>query len=130
MGPSQRGVVERSGTETSLGRSHPIEKEHLPPPEGKGSSPDTAQLPQLSQVEMLLSILGSIMLGVCIVFARRSPYFGIFGVLLQAVAFSVLLCLLGLPFLGLLTILIYVGGMLIIFLFSTILRAERYPDSG
>nr|YP_010120069.1 NADH dehydrogenase subunit 6 [Amphioplus laevis]QRC36800.1 NADH dehydrogenase subunit 6 [Amphioplus laevis] len=79
---------------------------------------------------MLMLFISSLILGGLVVFSARSPYYGIFGILLQAISFSGLFCIFGFPFFGLLMILIYVGGMLIIFLFSTVLSAERYPESG
>ena len=78
---------------------------------------------------MLELIVVSLLVGSIILLFRGSPYFGLFGVLLQSIGFSLYFFLLGLPFFGLLVILVYVGGMLVVFLFSTILSAERYPGS-
>lgn len=78
---------------------------------------------------MLKLIVFVIILGGLIILFRGSPYFGLFGVLLQSLGYSLYLFLRGLPFFGLLVILVYVGGMLVVFLFSTVLSAERYPGS-
>ena len=76
----------------------------------------------------LISII--LILGRTVLVFRGSPYFGLFGVLVQSLGFSFLLFLLGLPFFSLLIVLVYVGGMMVVFLFSTILSAERYPGSS
>nr|YP_009989798.1 NADH dehydrogenase subunit 6 [Ophiura kinbergi]QNN00530.1 NADH dehydrogenase subunit 6 [Ophiura kinbergi] len=79
----------------------------------------------------MLEILSCIiLLGGLVILFSGSPYFGLFGVLLQSIGFSLYFFLCGLPFFGLLVILVYVGGMLVVFLFSTILSAERYPGSS
>ena len=71
-----------------------------------------------------------ILLGRLVLVFSGSPYFGLFGVLIQSIGFSLYLFFCGLPFFGLLMVLVYVGGMMVVFLFSTILSAERYPGTS
>ena len=78
---------------------------------------------------MIKIIESLIIFGGLIILFRGSPYFGLFGVLVQSLGYSIYLFFGELPFFGLLVILVYVGGMLVVFLFSTILSAERYPGS-
>lgn len=77
---------------------------------------------------MLNLFFSCLTMGSLILFFRSSPYFGVFGVLIQAISFALILRVLGCPFFGLLIILIYIGGLLIVFLFSTILSAEGHPN--
>nr|YP_008994252.1 NADH dehydrogenase subunit 6 [Ophiacantha linea]AGQ49786.1 NADH dehydrogenase subunit 6 [Ophiacantha linea] len=78
-------------------------------------------------IELLFAFL---ILGGFVIFFSPSPYFGVFGILIQSISFSIIASLFGAPFFGLLIVLIYVGGLLVVFLFSTILSAERNPSSN
>lgn len=73
-------------------------------------------------------LLLGVVLGSMVILFSISPYFGIFGVLLQSVRLSGLLCFFGSPLISLLLIVIYIGGMLVVFLFSRVLCAEPYPE--
>nr|YP_009730174.1 NADH dehydrogenase subunit 6 [Ophiopholis japonica]QHT54230.1 NADH dehydrogenase subunit 6 [Ophiopholis japonica] len=57
-----------------------------------------------------------------------SPFFSVFGVLAHCLGHAVLFGVIGAPFLALLLVVVYAGGMLVVFLFSTILSAEQHPS--
>lgn len=65
--------------------------------------------------------------GRTLVFYRLSPYYGALGLVLVALSGCLLCRLLGFSFIALILILIYVGGMLVVFVYSTAISAERYP---
>ena len=66
-------------------------------------------------------------IGGTLVFYRLSPYYGALGLVLVALSGCVLVGLLGVSFMALILILIYMGGMLVVFVYSTAISAERYP---
>nr|YP_010042742.1 NADH dehydrogenase subunit 6 [Protoreaster nodosus]QPC56379.1 NADH dehydrogenase subunit 6 [Protoreaster nodosus] len=72
-------------------------------------------------------ILVLMFLGSTLVFYSLSPYFGALGLVMVAVSGCLLCSLLGLSFIALILILIYMGGMLVVFVYSTAISAERYP---
>nr|BCH36361.1 NADH dehydrogenase subunit 6 [Acanthaster planci]BCH36372.1 NADH dehydrogenase subunit 6 [Acanthaster planci]BCH36438.1 NADH dehydrogenase subunit 6 [Acanthaster planci]BCH36449.1 NADH dehydrogenase subunit 6 [Acanthaster planci]BCH36460.1 NADH dehydrogenase subunit 6 [Acanthaster planci] len=65
--------------------------------------------------------------GSTLVFYSLSPYFGALGLVLVAVSGCLLCGLLGSSFVALVLVLIYMGGMLVVFVYSTAISAERYP---
>lgn len=72
-------------------------------------------------------VLVLMFLGRTLVFYSLSPYYGALGLVMVAVSGCLLCGLLGLSFIALILILIYMGGMLVVFVYSTAISAERYP---
>lgn len=68
--------------------------------------------------------------GAVFVFISRSPYFSALGVVLTVCGFRIILVSKGAVFPGLVLLLIYLGGMLVVFAYSAALASDRYPDSG
>nr|QPC56431.1 NADH dehydrogenase subunit 6 [Nepanthia sp. M04] len=72
-------------------------------------------------------ILVFMFLGSTLVFYSLSPYYGALGLVLVAFSGCILCSLLGFSLAALVLILVYVGGMLVVFVYSAALSAERYP---
>nr|WBK03005.1 NADH dehydrogenase subunit 6 [Yoda sp. d ASH-2021] len=68
--------------------------------------------------------------GGVLVFISRSPYFSALGVVSVVIGFSGILIMGGSVFLGLVFLLIYLGGMLIVFSYSAALSSDYYPYGG
>nr|QXQ00030.1 NADH dehydrogenase subunit 6 [Phyrella fragilis] len=71
---------------------------------------------------VLFLLLGSVM-----VFYSLSPYFAAIGLVMSAIFGCIILGFCGLSFLALLLLLIYVGGMMVVFIYSNALSADRFP---
>nr|QCE31870.1 NADH dehydrogenase subunit 6 [Paradactylodon persicus] len=77
---------------------------------------------------VFLGMLG-LVLGLVAVASNPSPYFAAFGLVLAAVCGCWVLVELGVSFLSLVLLLIYLGGMLVVFAYSASLAAEPYPEA-
>nr|QNN01426.1 NADH dehydrogenase subunit 6 [Holothuria leucospilota]ULR86820.1 NADH dehydrogenase subunit 6 [Holothuria leucospilota]UYX57837.1 NADH dehydrogenase subunit 6 [Holothuria leucospilota] len=71
---------------------------------------------------LLLLLLGS-----TLVFYSLSPYYAALGLVLTSLFGCIILSCLGLSFLALLLLLVYMGGMMVVFVYSSALSADRYP---
>nr|YP_010937950.1 NADH dehydrogenase subunit 6 [Pegasus nanhaiensis]WKY95805.1 NADH dehydrogenase subunit 6 [Pegasus nanhaiensis] len=69
------------------------------------------------------------MLGLIVVASNPSPYFGALGLVAVAGAGCGVLVGFGGCFLSLILFLIYLGGMLVVFAYSSALSAEPYPET-
>nr|YP_009917240.1 NADH dehydrogenase subunit 6 [Eucidaris tribuloides]QEF30100.1 NADH dehydrogenase subunit 6 [Eucidaris tribuloides]QEF30139.1 NADH dehydrogenase subunit 6 [Eucidaris tribuloides] len=65
--------------------------------------------------------------GSTLVFYSLSPYYSALGLVIVAVSGCVVLGILGGAFVALILLLIYMGGMLVVFAYSSALSAERFP---
>nr|YP_009258865.1 NADH dehydrogenase subunit 6 [Cynoglossus zanzibarensis]AID59757.1 NADH dehydrogenase subunit 6 [Cynoglossus zanzibarensis] len=71
----------------------------------------------------------TMILGLVAVASNPSPYFAALGLVLVAGASCVVLVGYGGTFLSLVLFLIYLGGMLVVFAYTTALAADPYPES-
>nr|YP_009104566.1 NADH dehydrogenase subunit 6 [Porphyrio porphyrio]AHB23327.1 NADH dehydrogenase subunit 6 [Porphyrio porphyrio] len=73
-------------------------------------------------------------LGVCFILgglavaSNPSPYYGVVGLVLASVVGCGWLLSLGLSFVSLVLFMVYLGGMLVVFLYSVSLAADPYPE--
>nr|YP_009651403.1 NADH dehydrogenase subunit 6 [Sitta nagaensis]QDA21636.1 NADH dehydrogenase subunit 6 [Sitta nagaensis] len=74
-------------------------------------------------------------LGLCFVLgglgvaSNPSPYYGVMGLVLGSVAGCGWLVSLGVSFVSLALVMVYLGGMLVVFVYSVSLAADPYPES-
>nr|YP_009051451.1 NADH dehydrogenase subunit 6 [Henicorhina leucosticta]AIH00791.1 NADH dehydrogenase subunit 6 [Henicorhina leucosticta] len=73
-------------------------------------------------------------LGVCFVLgglavaSNPSPYYGVVGLVVASIAGCGWLVSLGASFVSLVLVMVYLGGMLVVFVYSVSLAAEPYPE--
>nr|YP_010573822.1 NADH dehydrogenase subunit 6 [Metacrinus rotundus]UZH93081.1 NADH dehydrogenase subunit 6 [Metacrinus rotundus] len=68
-----------------------------------------------------------LLFGSSLVFYSLSPYYSALGLVVVSIASCSILSLIGSSFLALIVLLIYMGGMLVVFVYSSALSAERFP---
>lgn len=74
-------------------------------------------------------ILICFIMGLVAVASNPAPYFAAFGLVISAAVGCGLLASHGISFLSLILFLIYLGGMLVVFVYSAALTAEPHPES-
>nr|BAD89265.1 NADH dehydrogenase subunit 6 [Porichthys myriaster] len=79
-------------------------------------------------VYMTVLVLGALFVGAITVASNPSPYFGALGLVVVAGMGCILLMEAGESFLSLVLFLIYLGGMMVVFVYTTALAADSYPE--
>nr|ALN11775.1 NADH dehydrogenase subunit 6 [Opsaridium microlepis] len=74
-------------------------------------------------------LLTALILGLIAVASNPTPYFGALGLVVVAGVGCGILVSCGGSFLSIILFLIYLGGMLVVFAYSTALAAESYPEA-
>nr|YP_010000832.1 NADH dehydrogenase subunit 6 [Oreocharis arfaki]QOD96757.1 NADH dehydrogenase subunit 6 [Oreocharis arfaki] len=76
-----------------------------------------------------------IFMGMCFVLgglavsSNPSPYYGVVGLVVASIAGCGWLVSLGVSFVSLVLVMVYLGGMLVVFVYSVSLAADPYPES-
>nr|UPO66939.1 NADH dehydrogenase subunit 6 [Butastur indicus] len=68
-------------------------------------------------------------LGGLAVASNPSPYYGVVGLVLGSVVGCGWLVSLGMPFVALVLFMVYLGGMLVVFVYSVCLAADPFPET-
>nr|YP_009943977.1 NADH dehydrogenase subunit 6 [Edolisoma coerulescens]QOD95821.1 NADH dehydrogenase subunit 6 [Edolisoma coerulescens] len=68
-------------------------------------------------------------LGGLAVASNPSPYYGVVGLVMASIAGCGWLVSLGVSFVSLVLVMVYLGGMLVVFVYSVSLAADPYPES-
>nr|YP_010297319.1 NADH dehydrogenase subunit 6 [Astriclypeus mannii]UML37546.1 NADH dehydrogenase subunit 6 [Astriclypeus mannii] len=68
------------------------------------------------------------LIGSTLVFYSLSPYYSALGLVVVSVSGCVVLGLLGGSFIAMILLLVYMGGMLVVFAYSSAISAERFPS--
>ncbi|NWT63540.1 NU6M oxidoreductase, partial [Erythrocercus mccallii] len=77
----------------------------------------------------VLSLGACFVLGGLAVASNPSPYYGVVGLVLGSVAGCGWLVSLGVSFVSLVLFMVYLGGMLVVFVYSVSLAADPYPEA-
>nr|YP_010555952.1 NADH dehydrogenase subunit 6 [Comatella stelligera]UYR95520.1 NADH dehydrogenase subunit 6 [Comatella stelligera] len=68
-----------------------------------------------------------LILGTSLIFYSLSPYFSALGLVIVSISSCIILLQIGMNFIALILLLVYMGGMLVVFIYSSALSAERFP---
>nr|ABY82580.1 NADH dehydrogenase subunit 6 [Tyto alba] len=71
----------------------------------------------------------SLVLGGLVVASNPSPYFGAVGLVVASVSGCIWLLSLGASFIALVLFMVYLGGMLVVFVYSVSLAADPFPEA-
>nr|WNH22880.1 NADH dehydrogenase subunit 6 [Lophogobius cyprinoides] len=77
----------------------------------------------------VLLLMQGLLLGLVVVASNPSPYFGALGLVVVSGMGCGLMLMWGGTFLSLILFLIYLGGMLVVFAYSSALASESYPET-
>nr|YP_010000624.1 NADH dehydrogenase subunit 6 [Buphagus erythrorhynchus]QOD96523.1 NADH dehydrogenase subunit 6 [Buphagus erythrorhynchus] len=80
-------------------------------------------------MEFVLFLGLCFILGGLAVASNPSPYYGVVGLVLASVAGCGWLVSLGVSFVALVLVMVYLGGMLVVFVYSVSLAADPYPEA-
>ncbi|NXR06707.1 NU6M oxidoreductase, partial [Semnornis frantzii] len=79
-------------------------------------------------VYFLLFLAVCFVLGGLAVASNPSPYYGVVGLVFTSVVGCGWLVSLGMSFVGLVLLMVYLGGMLVVFVYSVSLAADPFPE--